>query len=51
MADARLLLLVNFRPEYQLRWGDKSYAQSLRLDALGEDNAVAAAARQLGERQ
>ena len=39
MAEARLLLLINFRPEYQLRWGDKSYAQSLRLDALGHDNA------------
>ena len=49
MADARLLLLVNFRPEYQLRWGDKSYAQSLRLDALGQDNADEMLSAMLGE--
>ena len=49
MADARLLLLVNFRPEYQLRWGDKSYAQSLRLDALGHDNADEMLSAMLGE--
>ena len=49
MADARLLLLINFRPEYQLRWGDKSYAQSLRLDALGHDNADEMLSAMLGE--
>ena len=49
MADARLLLLVNFRPEYQLRWGDKSYAQSLRLDALGHDNADEMLSAMLGK--
>ena len=49
MADARLLLLVNFRPEYQLHWGDKSYAQSLRLDALGHDNADEMLSAMLGE--
>ena len=36
---ARLLLLVNYRPEYQHGWGPKSYYTQLRLDALPEENA------------
>src|SRR5262249_17419211 len=31
---ARLLLLVNYRPEYQHGWGSKTYYTQLRLDAL-----------------
>ena len=31
---ARLLLLVNYRPEYQHGWGQKTYYTQLRLDAL-----------------
>src|SRR5262249_958826 len=31
---ARLLLLVNFRPEYQHGWGRKTYYSQLRLDVL-----------------
>jgi predicted ATPase len=32
---ARLLLLVNYRPEYQHGWGGKTYYTQLRLDPLG----------------
>ena len=31
---ARMLLLVNYRPEYQHAWGSKTYYTQLRLDAL-----------------
>jgi class 3 adenylate cyclase/tetratricopeptide (TPR) repeat protein len=31
---ARLLLLVNYRPEYQHDWGSKTYYTQLRLDPL-----------------
>jgi predicted ATPase len=31
---ARLMLLVNYRPEYEHRWGSKTYYTQLRLDPL-----------------
>jgi class 3 adenylate cyclase/tetratricopeptide (TPR) repeat protein len=34
LGAARLLLLVNYRPEYQHGWPSKSYCSELRLDAL-----------------
>ena len=34
LGSARLLLLVNYRPEYQHGWGGKTYYSQLRLDAL-----------------
>src|SRR6185436_16629731 len=34
LPTARLLLLVNYRPEYQHPWGSKTYYQQLRLDPL-----------------
>lgn len=37
--SARILLLVNFRPEYWHDWGRKSYYTQLRLDPLGEAEA------------
>jgi class 3 adenylate cyclase/predicted ATPase len=39
IGSARILLLVNYRPEYTLRWGDKSYCRRLRLEPLNYDNA------------
>ena len=39
LASARILLLVNYRPEYQHDWGNKSYYTQLRLDPLGEAEA------------
>jgi class 3 adenylate cyclase/tetratricopeptide (TPR) repeat protein len=34
LPSARLLLLVNYRPEYQHGWGGKTYYAQLRLDPL-----------------
>jgi len=31
---ARMLMLVNYRPEYQHAWGSKTYYRQLRIDAL-----------------
>src|SRR5262249_19434557 len=36
IATARILLLVNYRPEYQHQWGGKSYYTRIRLDPLGD---------------
>jgi predicted ATPase len=34
LPTARLLLLVNYRPEYQHGWGGKTYYRQLRIDPL-----------------
>ena len=39
LGSARLLLLVNYRPEYQHAWGSKTYYSQLRLDALPAESA------------
>ena len=39
IANARVLLLVNYRPEYSHAWTNKSYYTQLRLDALGRESA------------
>jgi class 3 adenylate cyclase len=39
IADARILLLVNYRPEYSHQWNSKSYYTQLRLDPLGQESA------------
>jgi hypothetical protein len=39
MATARILLLVNYRPEYRHEWGSKTYYSQLRLDPLGKEEA------------
>ena len=36
---ARLLLLVNYRPEYQHHWGSRTYYTQLRLDPLPPESA------------
>src|SRR5205807_7706829 len=36
---ARVLLLVNYRPEYQHGWGSKTFYTQLRLDPLPEASA------------
>jgi class 3 adenylate cyclase len=41
IAGARLLLLVNYRPEYRHEWSGRAYYLQLRLDPLGGDNAAA----------
>jgi class 3 adenylate cyclase len=35
IANARILLLVNYRPEYHHQWGSRTYYTQLRLDPLG----------------
>jgi class 3 adenylate cyclase len=39
LGSARLLLLVNYRPEYQHAWGGKTYYSQMRLDALPAESA------------
>jgi class 3 adenylate cyclase/tetratricopeptide (TPR) repeat protein len=36
---ARVLLLVNYRPEYSHAWGSKTYYRQLRIDPLPPENA------------
>ncbi|WP_201703801.1 AAA family ATPase [Paraburkholderia kirstenboschensis] len=39
VASVRMLLLMNYRPEYEHGWGQKSYCTQLRLDALDQVEA------------
>jgi class 3 adenylate cyclase len=39
IATTRILLLVNYRPEYQHSWSNKSYYLQLRLDPLRHESA------------
>ena len=39
LGSARLLLLVNYRPEYQHAWGSKTVYSQMRLDALPAESA------------
>jgi class 3 adenylate cyclase len=39
LPTARLLLLVNYRPEYQHSWGSKTYYSQLRIDPLPAESA------------
>jgi predicted ATPase len=41
LPTAQLLLLVNYRPEYQHNWGSKTYHTQLRLDPLPPESADA----------
>ena len=49
IGSARVLLLVNYRPEYRHQWANKSYYSQLRLDALGRESAGQILAALLGE--
>jgi class 3 adenylate cyclase/tetratricopeptide (TPR) repeat protein len=48
MGTAKILLLVNYRPEYSHGWGSKTYYTQLRLDALGRESAEEMLAALLG---
>jgi tetratricopeptide (TPR) repeat protein len=48
MGSARLLLLVNYRPEYEHRWGSKTAYSQLRLDTLAAQSAAELLAALLG---
>ncbi len=41
LPGARVLLLVNYRPEYRHGWGGKSYYAQLRIDPLATEGAGA----------
>jgi class 3 adenylate cyclase/tetratricopeptide (TPR) repeat protein len=49
LPTARVLLLVNYRPEYQHGWGSKTYYTQLRLDPLPPASAEALLQAFLGE--
>jgi predicted ATPase len=49
LPTARLLLLVNYRPEYQHDWGSKTYYTQFRLDPLPPASAEAFLAALLGD--
>jgi class 3 adenylate cyclase/tetratricopeptide (TPR) repeat protein len=39
IGTSRVLLLVNYRPEYSHSWGSKTYYTQLRVDPLGRESA------------
>jgi tetratricopeptide (TPR) repeat protein len=49
LPTARILLLVNYRPEYQHGWGGKTYYTQLRLDPLPPASADEVLQALLGE--
>ena len=49
LPTAQILLLVNYRPEYQHGWGSKTYYTQLRLDPLPPASAEAFLAALLGD--
>jgi class 3 adenylate cyclase/tetratricopeptide (TPR) repeat protein len=49
LPTARLLLLVNYRPEYHHAWGSKTYYTQIRLDSLPAPSAVALLQALLGD--
>jgi class 3 adenylate cyclase/predicted ATPase len=49
LPTARILLLVNYRPEYQHSWGSKTYYSQLRLDPLAPESAEALLQTLLGD--
>jgi class 3 adenylate cyclase/tetratricopeptide (TPR) repeat protein len=49
IANTRMLLLVNYRPEYRHQWGNKSYYSQLRLEALDHASATEMLTTLLGE--
>ena len=49
LPTARILLLVNYRPEYQHAWGGKTYYLQLRIDPLRPESADTLLTALLGE--
>jgi class 3 adenylate cyclase/tetratricopeptide (TPR) repeat protein/ribosomal protein L40E len=48
IGTAKILLLVNYRPEYSHQWNSKTYYTQLRLDPLGKDGAAEMLSELLG---
>jgi class 3 adenylate cyclase/tetratricopeptide (TPR) repeat protein/ribosomal protein L40E len=49
LPTTRMLLLVNYRPEYQHGWGGKTYYRQLRIDPLPPESAEALLQGLLGD--
>src|SRR3984885_6094804 len=49
IGTAKILLLVNYRPEYSHQWGNKTYYTQLRLDPLGKESAETMLSALLGD--
>jgi tetratricopeptide (TPR) repeat protein len=49
IGTAKILLLVNYRPEYSHQWGSKTYYTQLRLDPLGKESADEMLSAMLGD--
>jgi predicted ATPase len=49
ITNARILLLVNYRPEYRHGWGSRTHYTQLRLDPLGRESAEEMLSTLLGE--
>src|SRR5215472_3170556 len=49
IGTAKILLLVNYRPEYSHKWNSKTYYTQLRLDPLGQESAEEMLSALLGD--
>jgi class 3 adenylate cyclase/predicted ATPase len=49
IATAKVLLLVNYRPEYSHSWNSRTYYTQLRLDPLGRESAEEMLSALLGD--
>lgn len=49
LGTAKILLLVNYRPEYSHKWNSKTYYTQLRLDPLGKESAEEMLSAMLGD--
>jgi len=49
LGTAKILLLVNYRPEYSHKWNSKTYYTQLRLDPLGKESAAEMLSALLGD--
>ncbi len=49
IGTAKILSLVNYRPQYSHQWGSKTYYTQLRLDPLGKESADEMLSALLGE--
>jgi hypothetical protein len=49
IGNAKILLLVNYRPEYTHQWNSKTYYTQLRLDPLGRENIEEMLSAMLGD--
>jgi predicted ATPase len=49
IASARILLVVNYRPDYHHDWGSRTHYTQLRLDPLGRESAAEMLSALLGD--